>query len=193
MFDSRASLPSEVRADIEQFLDKAQGTNCPWAQAQILPVYIRRNIKLAEAPSYGKTIFEYEQNCHGSEDYRKVAELIHAQFQPPTPPDTSQPVTISENQAQPSAPSTPSPQPDSQVPPQPSTQPADTDENQAQPSTPSTPSQQPALQVPSQPSTKPADTDENRTQPTIEIREIPDHDSKTEHSEFTQTTTDQSD
>jgi len=161
MFDSRASLPGEVRADIEQFLNKARGTNCPWAQAQILPVYIRRNIKLAEAPSYGKTIFEYEQNCHGSEDYRKVAELIHAQFQPSTQPVASPSITIGEIQDQPSAPSTPS--------------------------------QEPALQVPSQPSTKPADTDENRTQPTIEIREIPDHDSKTEHSEFTQTTTDQSD
>jgi chromosome partitioning protein len=133
MFDSRASLPSEVRADIEQFLNKAHGTNCPWAQAQILPVYIRRNIKLAEAPSYGKTIFEYEQNCHGAEDYKKVAELIHAQFQPPIPPDTAQPVTISEIQDQPSVPSAPSLLPDSQVPPQPSTQPVGVDENQTQP------------------------------------------------------------
>jgi len=164
MFDSRASLPSEVRADIEQFLDNAQGTNCPWAQAQVLPVYIRRNIKLAEAPSYGKTIFEYEQNCHGSEDYRKVAELIHAQFQPPTPPDTSQPVTISEIQDQPPAPSTPSPQPDSQVPPQPSTQPAGDDENQEQLSTISTPSSQPDSQIPQQPSTQPAGDDENQEQ-----------------------------
>ncbi len=87
MFDSRASLPKEVRADIEQFLNKARGTNCAWAQAQILPVYIRRNIKLAEAPSYGKTIFEYEQNCHGAEDYKKVAEFIHTQLQPETEAD----------------------------------------------------------------------------------------------------------
>ena len=82
MFDSRASLPKEVKADIEQFLDNARGTNCAWAQARILPTFIRRNIKLAEAPSYGKTIFEYEQNCHGAEDYKKVAEFIHTQFQP---------------------------------------------------------------------------------------------------------------
>ena len=81
MHDNRASLPNEVRADIEQFLVKARGTNCAWADAQILPVYVRRNIKLAEAPSYGKTIFEYEQTCHGAEDYRKVAELIHNQTQ----------------------------------------------------------------------------------------------------------------
>ena len=82
MFDSRASLPTEVRTDIEQFLNNARGTNCAWSQAQILPVCIRRNIKLAEAPGYGKTIFEYEPNCHGAEDYKKVAEFIHSQFKP---------------------------------------------------------------------------------------------------------------
>jgi len=77
MFDSRASLPNEVKADIEQFLESARGTNCAWSQAEMLPVYIRRNIKLAEAPSYGKTIFEYEENCNGAQDYRKVAEFFY--------------------------------------------------------------------------------------------------------------------
>jgi len=193
MFDSRASLPSEVRADIEQFLDKARRTNCPWAQAQILPVYIRRNIKLAEAPSYGKTIFEYEQNCHGSEDYRKVAELIHAQFQQPIPPDTSQSVTISEIQDQPSAPSTPSPQPDSQVPPQPSTQPAGDDENQAQPSISSVPLPKPDSQESPEPENQLDDTDENQTQPPIQIKSIPQSDSETQSSELTQTKTEKPD
>lgn len=82
IYDSRASLPKEVRADIEQFLDNARGTNCAWSQAQILPVCVRRNIKLAEAPSYGKTIFEYEPNCHGAEDYEQVAQVIHSEPQP---------------------------------------------------------------------------------------------------------------
>ncbi|RKY22998.1 MAG: ParA family protein [Planctomycetota bacterium] len=81
MFDSRASLPNEVRADIERFFNDARGTDCAWSDAKILPAYIRRNIKLAEAPSYGKTIFEYEQNCHGAEDYKKVAEFIHTHSQ----------------------------------------------------------------------------------------------------------------
>jgi chromosome partitioning protein len=76
MFDSRASLPKEVKADIEQFLTNARGTGSAWSDAQVLPVYIRRNIKLAEAPSHGKTIFEYDSSCHGAEDYRKVAEYI---------------------------------------------------------------------------------------------------------------------
>ncbi len=89
MFDSRASLPNEVKADIESFLANARNTDCAWSQAQILPVSIRQNIKLAEAPSYGKTIFEYEPSCHGAEDYRKVAQLIHNGFQIANSSDTT--------------------------------------------------------------------------------------------------------
>lgn len=76
MFDSRTSLSEEVKNDIDRFLAGARQTDCPWNQAQIIPVLIRRNIKLAEAPSYGKTIFEYEPSCHGAEDYQKIAEFI---------------------------------------------------------------------------------------------------------------------
>jgi chromosome partitioning protein len=82
MYDTRASLPSEVKADIESFLRSARDMNCAWSDAVILPVHIRRNIKLAEAPSYGKTIFEYEPNCHGAEDYRKVADFLQGKYQP---------------------------------------------------------------------------------------------------------------
>jgi nitrogenase subunit NifH len=47
---------------------------------------------LAEAPSYGQTIFEYDPSCHGSEDYKKVAQLIHNQMQTPIAPvEISQP------------------------------------------------------------------------------------------------------
>ena len=133
MFDGRASLPNEVKDDIAQFLESAQGTDCPWSQAQILPIHIRRNIKLAEAPSYGKTIFEYEENCHGAEDYRKVAEFIHAQFHPPKAPDILQPVAVNEIKEQPPSPSAPSPQPDSQTQQQQDTQPVEADEKQNQP------------------------------------------------------------
>jgi len=99
MFDTRASLPNEVRADIEQFLNSARTTNCAWAEAQILPCFIRRNIKLAEAPSYGKTIFEYEPSCHGAEDYKKIAESICTQLQPAPQPEI--PAASGENQKPP--------------------------------------------------------------------------------------------
>jgi len=77
MFDSRTSLSSEVRDDIEGFLQSARNTDKPWAKASIIPVHIRRNIKLAEAPSYGKTIFEYEPGCNGAADYMAVADWLH--------------------------------------------------------------------------------------------------------------------
>jgi len=111
MFDSRASLPNEVKADIEQFLDNARPTDCAWANARILPTFIRRNIKLAEAPSYGQTIFEYEPNCHGAEDYKKVAEFIHSQSQSPERADTSAPAPVERIQAEPPQPPRPVPQP----------------------------------------------------------------------------------
>lgn len=86
MFEKRVTLASEVKADIEEFLKKSQDSDCPWADADILPVHIRRNIKLAEAPSYGKSIFEYEPSCNGACDYRAVAEYIHSTVKKIDPP-----------------------------------------------------------------------------------------------------------
>lgn len=77
MFDSRTSLSNEVREDIQQFLSGARDSNHPWAQASVVPIHIRRNIKLAEAPSHGQTIFEYEPNCHGAADYQAVAAFLN--------------------------------------------------------------------------------------------------------------------
>ncbi|MHC4517482.1 MAG: ParA family protein [Planctomycetota bacterium] len=76
MFDTRASLPNEVRADIEHFLNSARGSDSAWSEAKILPTFIRRNIKLAEAPSYGRTIFEYDPTCNGAVDYKNVARFF---------------------------------------------------------------------------------------------------------------------
>jgi chromosome partitioning protein len=76
MFETRASLPAEVKADIEGFLAEARGKGLPWSDAQLIPVCIRRNIKLAEAPSYGKTVFEYDPSCNGAADYLKVVEAF---------------------------------------------------------------------------------------------------------------------
>ena len=76
MYDSRASLPGEVKANIISFLENARNTDCAWADAEVLPIHIRRNIKLAEAPSYGNTIFEYSADCHGAQDYSQVADYI---------------------------------------------------------------------------------------------------------------------
>jgi chromosome partitioning protein len=73
MYESTAKLTGEVVADLRQFLAASRGSAVPWADAIIFESVIRRNIKLAECPSYGKTIFDYELNSHGAEDYSKLA------------------------------------------------------------------------------------------------------------------------
>ena len=80
MFDSRTSLSEEVKGNIDGFLAGARETDCPWNKAEVIPVFVRRNIKLAEAPSYGKTIFEYEPTCNGAEDYRLIAKFLREQI-----------------------------------------------------------------------------------------------------------------
>ncbi|MCK4294621.1 MAG: AAA family ATPase [Planctomycetes bacterium] len=195
MFDTRASLPSEVRADIEQFLENARGTNCAWAKARILPTFIRRNIKLAEAPSYGKTIFEYEQNCHGAEDYMKVAQFIHGRSQAtaqpaaadqskaapdsPEPPQQPHPIEKCPGREQPQAAPGPIPQTNSQGPPQPNPQAASTDQNQDRPpieirpialsENNNQPLQSPQTTTPNQQ----ADQAEDQQKPQIQIRSVP--------------------
>ena len=76
MFDSRTSLSSEVKNDIEEFLLGSRERNCPWSNAELVPIHIRRNVKLAEAPSYGQTIFEYEPNCNGAIDYTEICDYF---------------------------------------------------------------------------------------------------------------------
>jgi chromosome partitioning protein len=173
MFDGRASLTNEVKDDIAQFLESAQGTNCPWSEAKILPVHIRRNIKLAEAPSYGKTIFEYEQNCHGAEDYRKVAELIHAQCYPSENTEQLHPAVADEIQEQPPETSASSPEPEPQAVQQRDTQPAEpqhseADEIQEQPPVISAQPPQPEPQAAQQPDMQPVEPQPVNTDETQE-------------------------
>jgi chromosome partitioning protein len=74
LYESKARLSLEVVADLRQFLAAAHGGSTPWAQARIFQTLIRRNVKLAECPSYGKAIFDYEPSSHGAEDYQRLAE-----------------------------------------------------------------------------------------------------------------------
>ena len=48
----------------------------PWAKARVFATRIRRNIKLAECPSFGQSIFGYAPNCHGAEDYAALAREV---------------------------------------------------------------------------------------------------------------------
>lgn len=78
MHEGQTTLAREIVADLDAFFEQAQQQNVPWRNCQVLKPPIRRNIKLAEAPSFGKSIFDYEPWCPGALDYRKLAESVLA-------------------------------------------------------------------------------------------------------------------
>jgi chromosome partitioning protein len=76
MFDSQTKLSNEVVAELNSFIEQAEGKPLPWAGARIFKSKIRRNIKLAESPSFGKTIIAYEPTSNGATDYRALAREV---------------------------------------------------------------------------------------------------------------------
>jgi chromosome partitioning protein len=76
LYESNTRLAQEVVGDLQEYLDKSRGTNAPWAKARIFGTRIRRNIKLAECPSFGQSVFAYAPTCHGAEDYAALAQEV---------------------------------------------------------------------------------------------------------------------
>ena len=77
MYDAQTKLTSEVVAELNGFIQEANGKPLPWAGAKVFNTKIRRNIKLAECPSFGQTILKYDAASNGAFDYRNLArELI---------------------------------------------------------------------------------------------------------------------
>ena len=76
MYESATRLAQEITGDVVEFLSAVDSPDCPWHGAQVFPTRVRRNIRLAEAPSFGQTIFEYAPHSNGAVDYRNLAEDV---------------------------------------------------------------------------------------------------------------------
>ena len=88
MHDGSSSHAQAVIGEIEAQLAQFRATDVPWSAATVLDPPVRRNIKLAEAPSFGQTIFDYAPRCPGADDYRRIVkgllerwELPHGEFE----------------------------------------------------------------------------------------------------------------
>ena len=65
MYDARNNLAAQVVADVRRFLgDKVYETMIP------------RNVRVSEAPSYGKPVLLYDLKCSGSQAYLKLASEV---------------------------------------------------------------------------------------------------------------------
>lgn len=82
MHETSSTHSREVVADLADFFEQARksGQDTPYRTARILQPPIRRNIKLAECPSFGQTIFDYAPSCPGAADYRALAERVIADW-----------------------------------------------------------------------------------------------------------------
>ena len=76
MYESGTRLAAEVTNDVGNFFQQSRAPNRPWADAQIFQTRIRRNIRLAEAPSFGQSIFRYAPDSNGAEDYQQLAQEV---------------------------------------------------------------------------------------------------------------------
>ena len=76
MFDSQTKLSTEVVGELNAFIAAAAGKGLPWSEATIFKTRIRRNIKLAESPSFGQTILKYDTGSNGAADYRALAAEV---------------------------------------------------------------------------------------------------------------------
>ncbi len=65
MYDSRNNLSAQVVADVRQFMKE-----------KVYDTIIPRNVRVSEAPSYGKPVLVYDLKCSGSEAYLRLATEI---------------------------------------------------------------------------------------------------------------------
>jgi chromosome partitioning protein len=67
MYDDRTNLAQQVTDNLREFF-----------KDKLLKTVIPRNVRLAEAPSYGKPVMLYDARSRGAESYRELAEELLA-------------------------------------------------------------------------------------------------------------------
>jgi chromosome partitioning protein len=65
MFDERTTLTKQVASDLRDFFGDA-----------VFQTVIPRNIRLAEAPSHGKPVLQYDLRSKGAESYLELAREV---------------------------------------------------------------------------------------------------------------------
>jgi chromosome partitioning protein len=77
LFETGTRLAADISDDLAGFF-AASDPHAPWADAKIFESRIRRNIRLAEAAGFGRSIFDYDPACNGAVDYGRLVEEVIA-------------------------------------------------------------------------------------------------------------------
>ena len=79
LYETSTRLAADITDDLMHFLEQSD-PRAPWENARIFDSRIRRNIKLAEAPSFGQSIFDYAPKSPGAVDYAAlITEVVAAE------------------------------------------------------------------------------------------------------------------
>ena len=65
MYDSRLNLSRQVADDVKKFFGD-----------KVFEIVVNRNVRLSEAPSFGKPVILYDAVCAGTENYIRLAEEV---------------------------------------------------------------------------------------------------------------------
>lgn len=76
LYESGTRLAAEVTSDVQEFFDHLRDEGPVWQHVRLFSSRIRRNIRLAEAPSFGKSIFGYDPHSPGAADYEALASEV---------------------------------------------------------------------------------------------------------------------
>jgi chromosome partitioning protein len=72
MYDTRLNLSHQVEDEVKEYF-----------KDQLFKTIIPRNVKLAEAPSFGKPIILYDSTSQGALSYLKLAKEIIDKYEQP--------------------------------------------------------------------------------------------------------------
>lgn len=76
LFESGTRLATEVTGDVEDYFSHLRNEGPVWQHVRLFSSRIRRNIRLAEAPSFGQSIFAYDPNSPGAMDYASLTSEV---------------------------------------------------------------------------------------------------------------------
>ena len=77
---ARIFTTAEVSADVAEYFSTSAERQQPWLSGRLFESRIRRNIRLAEAPSFEQSIFKYAPTSAGADDYRALADEVLAMY-----------------------------------------------------------------------------------------------------------------
>jgi chromosome partitioning protein len=89
MYDARTRLSAQVVEEVRRYFPN-----------RMFSTLVPRSVRLAEAPSHGRSIFEYDSGSRGAVAYRELGEEVAARLRLPAP--GAEPVTR-DSQAPPQA------------------------------------------------------------------------------------------